>query len=191
MLTGHVRGTGVIQAVSGALTVVPSGTITVVAGPATQVRVETAANGTGTVIPAQGLQSGRTLTGYAVSRDASLNFVANVAAVWSLTEVTGGVVPGDLVPSGDSRSALFTGRKIGGARVRAVSGSLTAISSGTITVTPGTAAQVRVETAADGSGAVVPAQTLQSGKTLTAFAVTRDASQNFVGNVSASWSLPR
>jgi hypothetical protein len=186
VLTGHVRGTAVVQASSGTLTAVPSGTITVISGPAVQVRVETAANGTGTVISTQNLQSGRTLTGYAVSRDASLNFVANVAAVWSLMAATGGVVPADLIASADTRSAVFTGHRIGSAQVRPTSGTLAAIPSGTITVTPGSATQIRVETAADGSGVVVPSRTLQTGKTLTAFAVARDASQNFVANIAAT-----
>ena len=62
-------------------------------------KVETKADGTGTVVPAQNVISGGAVTGYAISRDASGNFVANVAATWSLAGPTGGVVSGDLVPA--------------------------------------------------------------------------------------------
>ena len=186
VFTGHAAGSATIRAV-GAFTG-NSGTITVTAGTATQVRVETLANGSGTVVPAQSLASGSSLTGFAISRDASGNFVANVAAdTWSLQGITGGVVAGDLVPSGDAKSAVFTGHVAGSATIRAV-GAFTG-NSGTITVTAATATQVRVETAADGSGIVVPAQSLASGSALTVYAISRDASNNFVANVAATWSL--
>src|SRR5262249_38963767 len=53
-------------------------------GVATSVRVETAANGSGTVVPAQSLLNNHSITVYAVSRDAGNVFVANTAATWSL-----------------------------------------------------------------------------------------------------------
>jgi len=189
VFTGRVKGTAAIQASVTSMTVVSSGTISVIAGTATIVRVETAANGNGTLLPAQSLQSGRTLTGYAVSRDAYLNYAGNIAATWSLVGATGGVGQGDLVPGSDAKSAVFTGHKIGSAQIQATSAGPTAVPSGTITVTAGAATQILVETAADGSGTTVPAQIVPSGKSLTAYAITRDASSNFVANVAATWSL--
>ncbi|MHB8674379.1 MAG: NPCBM/NEW2 domain-containing protein, partial [Candidatus Limnocylindrales bacterium] len=102
---------------------------------ATQVRVETAADGSGTVVPAQSLVSGTSLTVYAISRDASGTFVANVAATWSLSGISGGVIASDLVPSVDTKSATFTGHATGSAVIHAVSGGLTPVDSGAITVT--------------------------------------------------------
>jgi hypothetical protein len=55
-----------------------------------------------------------------------------------LANVTGGVVSGDLVQSGDKKSAVFTGHVSGTAEIKATSGTLTAINSGTITVPAGT-----------------------------------------------------
>ena len=159
-------------------------------GPAAEVRVETAANGSGTVVPAQSLTSGSTLTVYAISRDASHTFIANVSATWSLQGRTGGIVAGDLVGSSTSTtgtSAVLTGRVAGTATIRAVA-TFTG-DSGLITVTAGTASKVRVETAASGSGTVVPAQSLTLNNNLTVYAISRDASDNFVANVSATWSL--
>ena len=189
VFAGNASGTAQIRATAGPLTRVPSGTITVGAAVATKILVETQPDGSGTIVPDQALASGSAITVYAVSRDGFNNFVANVPGVWTLQNITGGVVAGDLVPSGDSRSAVLTGRVVGSARIRATSGSLTPTGSGVITVTPGPATQIRTETASDGSGTVVPAQALASGATLTGYAITRDASGNFVGNPAATWTL--
>jgi uncharacterized repeat protein (TIGR01451 family) len=114
-------------------------------GCPTQIRVETAANGSGVVVPAQSVASGSTLTVFSISRDASNNFVANVAAdSWSLVSVTGGVVAGDLVAAGDSKSATFTGHLVGTAVIHAVVSGLTSTDSGTITVTGGTTADLSI-----------------------------------------------
>ncbi|MBI3853192.1 MAG: hypothetical protein HY298_23325, partial [Verrucomicrobia bacterium] len=103
--------------------------------PPTQVRVETAANGSGTVVPAQNISPNSSITVYAITRDASNNFVANVAAdSWSLTNVTGGVINSDLVVAGNSKSATFTGHVGGSAMVHVTSGVLTSTDSGTLTV---------------------------------------------------------
>ena len=162
------------------------------AAPATEVQVETAPDGSGTVVPAQGVAAGSSITVYAVSRDASGGFVANVPAFWSLVERTGGVVRSDLVGSATrttGTSAVFTGHLAGTATIRAVSGDLTAGDSGLITVTEPSATQVRVETAADGSGSVVPARSLAPGDEIAVYAISRDASGTLIANVTATWSL--
>lgn len=189
--TGHVSGFAAFKATSGALTATPSGQITVTAGTPTIIKVETAGNGTGSVVPAQSLASGSSITVFAISRDASNNFVANVAASsWTLENITDGVSVGDLSPSADSKSASFTAHIIGTTNIKATSGSLTPISSGLITIIAGTANKVRVETATDGTGSLVSAQTLASGVSLTAYAITRDTYNNFIANVAATtWTL--
>ncbi len=108
---------------------------TVAALPATKINIETAANGSGSIVSAQNLTYGSAITVYAISRDALNNFVANVAAsAWSLENITGGVVAGDLVPSADNKSAVFTAFLAGTAQVKAISGILTPTTSGIITV---------------------------------------------------------
>ncbi len=191
--TGHVIGTAKIHVSSAGLTSVDSGVLTVVAGTATTVQVETAADGSGTVVPAQNVTSGNTVTGYAITRDASGNFVANAAATWSLTSKTGGVVNGDLVAAGDNKSATFTGALTGSAKMHAAITGLTSVDSGVLTVVKGTATKVQVETAADGSGTVVPSQNVTSGSSLTVYAISRDVGGNFIANVAADmgtgWTL--
>jgi 2',3'-cyclic-nucleotide 2'-phosphodiesterase / 3'-nucleotidase / 5'-nucleotidase len=51
------------------------------------------------------------------------------------------------------------------------------------------ATQVGVETTASGTGGIVPAQTIVTGDSITAYAVTRDAGNLFVANSPATWSL--
>ncbi|HTQ30818.1 MAG TPA: DNRLRE domain-containing protein [Opitutaceae bacterium] len=101
--------------------------------PATKVRVETAADGSGIVVPAQTISVGSALTVYSISRNASDVFVSNTAATWSLTSITGGVVGGDLVPAGDGKSATFAPHAAGSAVIHAVVSGLTSVDSGTIT----------------------------------------------------------
>ncbi|MFZ4621933.1 MAG: LamG-like jellyroll fold domain-containing protein [Bacteroidota bacterium] len=102
------------------------------------VSVETAADGTGSVVPAQDLLTGNAITVYAISRAAGNAFVANVPAVWSLLNKTGGMVNGDLVVAPDGKSATVTGLLTGTASIAASYGPLAQNTSGTITVVPGT-----------------------------------------------------
>jgi adhesin/invasin len=132
--------TTTIAATDGSLTAVPSSALTITVGTATQVRVETAANGNGVVVPAESISSGSSLTNYSIARDACGNFVTNIAADvggWTLLAKTGGVVNGDLAAAADRKSATFTGHLTGTATIDAASGSLSRTDSGTQTVVPG------------------------------------------------------
>ena len=165
-----------------------SGPFNVNPGAVSQTSVETAADGTGVVSGTASLAAGSSVTVYAITRDANGNFAGNPAAAWSLQSITGGVVSGDLVVSGDGKSATFTGHALGSAIIQAVAGGFTG-QSGVKTVVPGAATQARIETAADGSGSVVGARSIASGSSLNVYAITRDANLNFVANPSAVWTL--
>ena len=166
-------------------------TLTVNPGVAVSVSVESAPDGSGTVVPAQSLVSGSSILVYAIARDSLKNFGGNIAPdAWSLQNPAVGVAAGDLVPAANGKSAVFTGRGVGSAAIRAISGSLTTVNSGTITVVAGAPKKIRVETTADGSGVVVPARSLGVGSSMTVFAITRDSLDNFLANTPAStWSL--
>jgi 2',3'-cyclic-nucleotide 2'-phosphodiesterase (5'-nucleotidase family) len=122
------------RAVSSAADFEIDGTIAVAP---TKVGVETAADGSGSIVPGQTVPSGQSITVYAVSRQADGTFVGNAAATWSLTSVTGGVVPGDLVPAADGKSAVFTAHAGGTAVIHAAVAGLTSTDSGVISA-PGT-----------------------------------------------------
>jgi hypothetical protein len=191
-LSINKAGTGyTLHATDGSLVAADSAAFDITVGATATVGVETAANGSGSTVPAQGVTSGASITVYAVARDAGGNYVGNPTVTWSVTNAAGGVVGTDLVGSADSShgtSATFTGHLIGSAKLHATDGTH-AGDSGTVTVSAGAAVTLGVETAANGSGSIVPTQDLASGASVTAYAVTRDASGNYVGNPSATWSL--
>ncbi|TAK95123.1 MAG: hypothetical protein EPO07_15755, partial [Verrucomicrobia bacterium] len=114
------------------------------------VNVETAADGSGSIVAAQNVSSGSSITAYAIGRAADNSFMSNAPAVWSLVNKTGGVVDGDLVASGDSKSATFTAHLAGSGNIKAVIGAATANTSGTITV-PATGVVGAWNVDADGS----------------------------------------
>ena len=137
-LSIDLAGAKNLTATSEGLTSAVSDSFTILAGTAAKVRVETAADGSGIVVPLQSIVSGSSITVYAITRDASDNFVANVAAdAWSLESITNDVISGDLVSGGDNKSAVFTGHFSGTAEIKATSGSLVTTNSGTLTVTAG------------------------------------------------------
>jgi photosystem II stability/assembly factor-like uncharacterized protein/uncharacterized protein YjbI with pentapeptide repeats len=116
----------------------PSTVLNIGAGAPSKIQVETAADGSGTLVPAQNLPAGTSTTVFLISRDAGGNFVANVPAwTWSLVNKTGGVVDGDLVPSSDMKSATFTGHAVGTAQIRATRGSLAPCDTDVLSVGPG------------------------------------------------------
>src|SRR5262249_19702167 len=115
------------------------------------------------------LASGTPVTVYAISRDASNNFVANVSATWSLTNLTGLVAAGDLAPA-SGPSATFTANLVGSAVIHAVSGSFVD-DTGMVSVAAGAAAKI----ALSGSGA-----DLTSGSTRVLTATIQDAAGNTI-----------
>src|SRR2546421_3017301 len=65
-------------------------------------------SGSGVVVPAQSVGSGSPLTAYAISRDASNNFVGNVAAAWSLVSPTGGIGGAHVRTAVEARTRTLT-----------------------------------------------------------------------------------
>jgi hypothetical protein len=133
------------------------GDLTEIAGAPATVSVETAIDGSGIVVPAQNVAAGSSITVYAVARDAFGNFVANVAADaggWSLSNRSGGILSGDLVPAGDQKSAAFTGHLVGSANILVTSGALAATNSGLLTVVSGAASKLAMATQPSATGVV-------------------------------------
>jgi hypothetical protein len=168
-----------------------SQSFTVTSLPPTKINIETLANGTGIIVPAQSLESGASLTVYAIERDSLNNFIANVAAdEWILENISGGVLSADLIPSTDNKSAVFTGHVVGTANIKSTLGALNSFPSGTIVVTHGTASKISVETTSDGSGTVAPADSISPGSFITVYSISRDSADNFIANIVAdAWSL--
>ncbi|TRZ52543.1 hypothetical protein D4S03_03270 [bacterium] len=165
---------------------VTSGALTVTAGPATQVRVETVAGGSGIVAPSQSLISGNTLHVYSVSRDTYDNFVANaVADSWSFSSKTVGVADGNLVADGDKKGAVMTGALVGTGVIHAAISGLASIDSGTVTVTVGPAATLAVA----GGHAPATTDTVDNIFTTQPWILVRDAAGNPVSGETVTVSL--
>ncbi len=101
-----------------------------------EIRVETADDGTGQVVPEQEIEPEEDITAYAVARDEDGEFEQVVEeASWELVDITGGVEQGDLTDHGDG-SATFTADAPGSATMKATEplGILSPVPSGTITV---------------------------------------------------------
>ncbi len=98
-----------------------------------KVRVESAQDGSGSVVQAQELGIGSSMVVYSVARTAADVFTANAVATWSLTSVTGGIVAGDLVPAVDGKSAVFTPSASGTAIIHAAIPGSTPVDSGVLT----------------------------------------------------------
>jgi len=124
-----------LDAISIGLTTITSNAFNITAGTASRVVIEDTADGTGTEVDTRTIAPGASFTVYSISRDTNDNFVANEVVNWSLTNRSGGVVLGDLVPSGDNRSAAFTGHHAGTSRIRASHATLGDDTTGLITVT--------------------------------------------------------
>ena len=157
--------------------------------PVDTIRVESTVDGSGSIIPAQTLTAGDTLTTFAIARDGAGAFLENTAVTWSLENITGQVTSEDLVVSQDSMSATFNATGPGTAEISIFGNAANLIGSGTLTVEAGPATQVTIDTAPDGFGEPVEAQLLIAGNQLLVYAVSRDAVGNPLGGVSAEWSL--
>ncbi len=159
--------------------------------PVTHVTVETAANGSGTIVAPATVASlsGPGATMYCIQRNDAGTFLANAACSWSVFVIDGGVADSDLNIAVDLKSATFSPHVAGSGYVKANDVDLNTGNAGLITVTAGGAASTSVETQADGLGVVVPAQNVTSGVSIYVFAISRDALGGLIGNVAATWSL--
>ena len=164
-----------------------TGTVTPQGGgqPATQVRVETAADGSGTVVPSQTINLNTPTTLYAITRTAGNGFVANAAASWSLTSVTGGIVAGDLVPASDNKSAVFTPHAAGSAVVHAVISGLTSTDSGVITSSGAAVPTNPTAVASANSTSVTPGQNVTLTVTVTPGTNPTSSGITVTGDLSA------
>lgn len=153
--------------------------VNVAPGPPTQISVETAPDGSGAILPEQSLPAGASLTAYAVARDEHGNSIENIAAEWSLADISGGITGQELAAEPDGKSAIFTACAAGTAVIRAEAGTLVPGDSGRITVTAGPLDHIEVTPA---SAAII------SGAVQVFSAQGYDACGNPVPGLSFTWA---
>lgn len=120
------------------------------AGSIAEIRVETAADGSGQVLQEQELLAGNSLTVYAIARDLGGNFIENISlaepADWELLNIQGDIIPSALEPSSALNSATFSSLSTGSANILAHYGNTSTIPSETITVLPRSADALQIRT---------------------------------------------
>jgi hypothetical protein len=180
--TGNITHSG--PAISGVVNGVTNfGTLSTVHGATAKVRVETAADGSGSVVASQNLTSGSTLTVYGVTRDQFNNYVGNPAdTTWTLISKTGGVIDGNLGAS-PAANVTLSGFLVGSAVIHAVNGALTTGDSGTITVISGAANSITMDQQPAAVGTVDTAFSTQP------WVIVKDANDNPVSGVDVTASL--
>ena len=159
------------------------------AGAATQVKVETAANGTGTVLASQSLSSGSSINAYGVTRDQFNNYAGNPAnIVWSLNSKTGGIADSDL-SAATGASVVMTGHHAGTGTIHAAITGLTSVDSGTITVTALTPAPSPPPIFRGGGGGGIAPPPVIKSVTIVGLSANSDLKVDVYGNVQNATQL--
>ncbi|MDR8390850.1 T9SS type A sorting domain-containing protein [Aliifodinibius sp. S!AR15-10] len=129
------------------------GDLSTAVGAISQVRVETASDGSGQVVPSQDIFAGESITVYSIARDVGDNFIENIAldseGDWSVINSTGDVQ--QTASSADLKSATFSSQQTGTAEIQASYSGTTSTPSGTITVLPRSADEMIINTQPSGS----------------------------------------
>ncbi len=160
---------------------------TVTAAASSQIRVESAADGSGSLAPDQNVAIGSSLTIYGITRDQYGNYTGSPAnAAWSLTAKTGSVVDTDLIASGNGKSAVFTGYLAGTAIINASITGLTSIGSGTINVP---APVISYPSGGGGGGGGGSPPPVIKTLTLSGFTSAADLKIDSYGNVQSAAQL--
>jgi hypothetical protein len=143
--TGQISNTG-----STGPTGVNYGDLSTMPGSIAEVNVETAADGSGSLVAAQSLLAAESLQVFAIARDAGGNFIENIALAgesdWRLVNITGGIDQENLTPSANLRNATFSSDLTGTANIEAFYADAVLNTSGTLTVQPRDASQIAINT---------------------------------------------
>lgn len=147
------------------------------------ISIETASGGQGTPLGATVIEAGTAFQAFAVLRDNSGVFLSDVEVLWSLSQPIGSIV------AGPGTSTSFQGEFVGTGAIEATHTSADSSLSGTIEVRAGTASQIAVEDADDGTGSPVgDLPNLSTDDNLELHAVSRDAFGNFAGLRAVPWT---
>ncbi len=173
---------GTIIADHAAATDDATGLITINVGAEHHVKVLSGASGETTEVGASGLVTGNTLTVHAASFDADNNYVQDVSVNWTLS---GGI---GTLSDASAISTILTATTAGTGQITADHPTLLDDATGTITVTAGTLAYIKIVAGPSGDGAEFDAATLTTDESLTLHAAGYDASDNYLGDQTVDWS---
>lgn len=182
-LIANVPGVGIISADHATATDDVSGAITVVVGAPHHVKVLSGALGVTPEVGNLTLTSGQTVVVHAGSFDADDNYIGDVSVTWS---VSGGI---GTLSGTNGATTTFTATSAGGGIITADHASLIDDTTGFITVLSGTLSYIKIVEGATGNGPELGARTMTTDQMLAVHAAGYDASGNYLGDFSVTWSL--
>ncbi|RMH87116.1 MAG: hypothetical protein D6681_15755, partial [Calditrichaeota bacterium] len=161
-----------------------SGLVTVSPAALSYVLIRTEANNGGSEVGDLNITTDDAVTMYAAGYDQYDNYISDTDVTWSSTGTLESV-------SATGSKYTFSPTQAGGSGqiVATPSGSVTADQTGTITVSTGALAELRLQTADWDGGQTLGDTSITADETLTLYAVGYDADDNYIGLTSANWSL--
>jgi len=177
-------GIGVVNATpGGGVTGDVTGDITVINGALNYIRINSGLTGNTSEFGTDSRQVGQTRNMHASSYDADGNYLNDVSVTWSVTTAIGSVS----LTTGIS--ATFTATTPGQGSINAShSASGKSDNTGVMTVTTGAISSIILRNAPDGGGGIVAAVNISADDELTIYAAGYDSQNNFVSDVSVTWS---
>ncbi|MCI0693166.1 hypothetical protein L0337_14325 [candidate division KSB1 bacterium] len=161
-----------------------SGAITVSVGALHHVKVLTGDQNLTAVVADHSMNADETFVVHAGGYDADDNYRGDEPVNWT---VTGGI--GTLTPT-NGISTTLNARKVGNGQIKADHANPAVIDglTGTITVTPGALAFIKVIEGPTGGGTELGTKTITADEVLQLHAAGFDADSNYVGDQPANWS---
>ena len=179
----RTRGNGKIFADHATAIDDSSGTITVDVGALHSVKVYTGQNGNSGEVANVPLNAGQTYIVHAAGFDADGNYRGDESVDWSLT----GFNIGTLAPF-TGVSTTLTARKVGVGQIKADHATAQDGLSGSITVSAGALAFIKVIEGPSGNGTEIGARTITADDVLQLHVAGFDADTNYVGDQIVNWS---
>jgi hypothetical protein len=183
VFTGNSAGSGVITADHPVLLDDATGSITVLSGALSFIKIVEGAAGNGPELGAKTLTTDQTLAVHAAGYDASGNYLGDFSVAWSVSGGNG------VLSNSMGTATTFDAKIPGTGFITADHAAAIDDISGTITITLGAAQHVKVLSGASGATPEVAAVTLAIGAALAVHAGSFDADGNYVSDVAVEWSL--
>lgn len=181
--TARSAGSGQITADHTTLIDYSTGAIQVKAGNLARIRIVEGPTGDGPAVGARTLTTDEPLKVHAAGYDAEGNYLGDQSVTWLVRNGIGVVTPSV------GTVTDFDPRVPGSGRIVAEHGSVPDDSTGVITVNRGQAFRIKVLNSLSGNTAEVQSPTLTTGDTLPVHASSFDRDNNYIGDVSVSWSV--
>ena len=163
-----------------------TGVLQVAGGALDHIIVRDAPSGGGSPVGPASINTDTSFQVFAAGYDADDNFVGAQSVTWSVVGGIGAIV------AGPSTNSVFNATTVGSGTIDADDGpptDLISYPSGTLTVSVGALAEIRIEDDNDCAGTEIGNETLAADQTLTVYAVGYDADGNCRGDETVAWAV--